>query len=96
MKQIPKKTFDALLTITRKYWKLSNNDKSDLLECRHALGEVLAKEVGFDWIAILDFTSSILQYHGLNPNASNSTIYSALNVLGYEVVGDEEQTSKSL
>lgn len=90
MKKIPKKSFDALLTFTRKYWKTGEHD---LITAKIALAQSIQNDVGVDWLCFLNIADCILQSNGFKPNASNGTIYSLLNVLGYEVVDDEEQES---
>ena len=93
MKRIPKTSFDALLSITRKFHKTGERD---LIQAKIALSEQLQKETGVDWLAFFEFADCIFKYHGFKPNASNATIYAVLNSLGYEVVDNEIQESESL
>lgn len=93
MKKISKKMFDSVLRMTRKYWKTGDKD---IVIAKIAVSEDLKRETGIDWLAFSDLADCILMPHGFKPSASNDTIYAVLNVLGYEVMDDEEQTSQSL
>ena len=92
MKKIPKKLLDTLIYLKRLYWK---DGEVVLLHGIHAVAMEIERECGLDWLSIKELISSIIRYHGLLENASNEKIYEVLNVLGWEVF-DEKQESKSL
>lgn len=93
MKQIPKKKFDSLLTMTR---KLQKTHDDCFIDSKIALSQILEMNTGIDWLSFMDLVDCIFRYKGFKPNATNATVYSVLNVLGYEVVGDEDKESESM
>ena len=87
MKKMPKKQFDKILDLSRAYWE--SGEKEILTERIHLAIE-LEKNIGVDWINVLDFVNSIVASRGLLPDAENDEIYSALRVIGWEVTEDVE------
>lgn len=90
MKQIPKKTLDALIHFDKMYWC---DGGQHLLEANHALAFEIEDQSGLNWLAIKDFISSIFIHRGISPNADNETIYEALKLFGWEVYEVQESES---
>lgn len=92
MKNIPKKLFDEFVSISREFWKTSDND---LIKKRIEMSQQICKETGIDWSAILDFIDSIIRYTGFLPGADNETLYALLHLMGWGVA-DEIEEGESL
>ena len=84
-KNIPKKTLDKLLDLTRTYYG------GDTLANEDALAEMIREyrrmeaDVAIGCFALLDFIASIIRYSGLKRDATNDDIYKVLEVLGWTV-----------
>lgn len=91
MKKLNKKVLDKCIEMTRQLWSGVIALDSFIRE-----RQTVAKESGANWLVLLDLLDSILVYNGFKPEASNSEIYDILNMLGWEVVGEEIETSESV
>lgn len=85
MKKMPKKQFDEIVDLSRAYWESGGEE---ILRERIHLSQAVEKITGVDWLHVLDFVDSLVGGRGLLPDAENDEIYSALRVIGWEVVED--------
>jgi hypothetical protein len=85
MKKMPKKQFNEIVALSRAYWE---SGEEEILRERILLSQAVEKITGVDWLHILDFVDSLVASRGLLPDAENDEIYSALRVIGWEVVED--------
>ncbi len=89
MKKIPKKLLDALIYLERLYWE---NGDFDLLAAMNTVCFEIEDECALDWSSIRNFVSSVYQTNGLSPKADKETIYSVLNLFGWEVSNEVEES----
>ena len=92
MKKIPKKQFDELVRLSRKFWE---DIDTTLLKDRIDVAMEIREATGIDWVATIDFIDCIIRSTGILPGASDEMIYNLLRVLGWEVA-DEDEESESL
>lgn len=85
MKQIPKKPLDEIIEVCRRYWNSEVAD-SKALDKRIKIAQKIEKRTGLDWLALANFIDAVLMGDGLEPNAENEKIYSALRALGWDIV----------
>ena len=86
MKKMPKHLLDKQIEVTRQYW--DGGGQAALNEMGFTSHKIEAV-TGVCFCAAWDFVSSILKPSGFHPGADNEVIYSVLNVLGWEVVDEE-------
>lgn len=86
MKKIPKHLLDKQIEATRLYWTVGGEA---YLNTMLLTSQKIEKATGICFCAVWDGVSSILKPSGFNPGADNEVIYSVLNVLGWEVVDEE-------
>lgn len=92
MKKVKKKALDKCIEMTRQFWNCECSGTEFLTERIS-----VAKESGIEWDCLLNILDSILAGFGFAPEATNWNIYCVLQMLGCEVVDDEEvETSESL
>lgn len=87
MKIIPKGQLDEIIALTRTYWNGTDVDR-ELLQTRIDKAQELQKNIGVDWLSIIDVIDGIIRHKGFLPNAENYIIYSVLRLLGWEVTDD--------
>ena len=88
MKRIAKQPFDRLVELTHEFRKTS---KESILRYRIDKAIELVEATGdkeLTWCSLLNFIDGIL--FGVCEDATNDEIYSAMRVLGWEVVDDEK------
>ena len=90
--KIPKNLLDALIYLERLYWQ---DGEKELLQGIFALAMEIEEKCGIDWTSVKELVSSIVRNNGFCQYANNERIYEVLNVLGWEV-SSEKQESKSL
>lgn len=90
MKKIPKKQFDEIICLSRKYWDDGTSNDSTVLQERIKIALEFRDVCGIDWMAIIDFVDSIIRTTGILPGASNKMIYFLLRSLGWEVAENVE------
>lgn len=83
MKYIQKKLLDELIAANREYWR----GGSSTTRCANA-ANAIEKATNINFCSIWDFISAIICTHGIFPKADNKTIYTALKVLGWEVIDE--------
>ena len=83
MKKISKKLLDELIEANREYWHVGN----DGARCSNA-ANAIERATNISFYRSWDFVSSINSPCGFCPEADNETIYTALKVIGWEVVDE--------
>ena len=87
MKKIPKGLLDRMIDNCRKWW--IENDEDAMSEY-HGIAMQIGRKIKVNWFSIADVACVALRRDGFAPDAPNETIYAVLNVLGWEVVDENE------
>lgn len=84
-KTVNKETLDKLIRLERKY---AQTGDVDILDARTVVARMVSVEAfGEDdwWLAFSDFVRSIVGVRPLIKNATNRTVYDALQIVGIEI-----------
>lgn len=85
-KQIPKDKLDRIIAKHKELWSVNCVDsKIVVAECHEMASELALDVFPLHWLSITDFINAIVCPSGFCPDATNETIYTALNALGWEV-----------